>query len=419
MLNLEEIAQRIAQPEISRVEDIDDLKLFSDKYPYCQLFPILYLKALAQHNDIRFEEELTKYAYCISDRSQLYALIHTENATGNTQNLSVTEEIVSINEAPIQQIATETIQAIEEPVVEKILEPVVEQALEESLPVVEIEEEEVEAEIETPIEVPVEISIDNQEIEPSISPIVLDEEDEEEDFDAEFISLNIRGNEELQPEHVEETIENEPEPIIAKIENESTFVELEQSTIESSIEEIPVIEQLEDPVIEKFEREIFSEAISANYNLDHLAPIETTIIDEEIEEEIFVPTVNSVSGKKSFSSWLRSNENDEQPQFDAEKDRINAIVDQFIKEEPKISRPSKETIIEEKPKKEFFSPIKKAKESLDVHSMPVSETLAKIFALQGNYPKAIFAYEQLILINPEKKIFFASRIEELKKKLNT
>jgi tetratricopeptide (TPR) repeat protein len=418
MLNLEEIAQRIAQPEISRVEDIDDLKLFSDKYPYCQLFPILYLKALAQHNDIRFEEELTKYAYCISDRSQLYALIHTENATGNTQNLSVTEEIVSINEAPIQQIATETIQAIEEPVVEEILEPVVEQALEESLPVVEIEEEKVEAEIETPIEVPVEISIDNQEIEPSISPIVLDEEDEEEDFDAEFISLNIRGNEELQQEDIEVPIV-EVEPI--HLETSTDYIDIEQSALEVVIEEEPVseVEEQEDPVIEKFEREIFSEAISANYNLDHLAPLEATKIDKEIEEEIFVPTVNSVSGKKSFSSWLRSNENDEQPQFDAEKDRINAIVDQFIKEEPKISRPSKETIIEEKPKKEFFSPIKKAKESLDVHSMPVSETLAKIFALQGNYPKAIFAYEQLILINPEKKIFFASRIEELKKKLNT
>jgi hypothetical protein len=205
--------------------------------------------------------------------------------------------------------------------------------------------------------------------------------------------LNIRGNEELQQEDIEV-------PIV-------------------EAEPVSEVEEQEDPIIEKFEREIFSEAISANYNLDHLAPLEATKIDEEIEEEIFVPTVNSVSGKKSFSSWLRSNENDEQPKFDAEKDRINAIVDQFIKEEPKISRPSKETIIEEKPKKEFFSPIKKAKESLDVHSMPVSETLAKIFALQGNYPKAIFAYEQLILINPEKKIFFASRIEELKKKLNT
>jgi hypothetical protein len=408
MLNLEEIAQRIAQPEISRVEDIDDLKLFSDKYPYCQLFPILYLKALAQHNDIRFEEELTKYAYCISDRSQLYALIHAEKQHSQIEIESVEAPIYSIVPEPVLEI-------VETPTVEETIvsEPTVER--EETV----VETEELVATIEIPIEIPAEIPLDNHIIEPSNTPIVLDDEDDEEDFESEFISLNIRGNEEVQPEQVEVTVENDSEPIIAKIEDESAFVELEQSTIESSIEEVPEIEQLEDPVIEKFEREIFSEAISANYNLDHLAPLASTESEEEIEEEIFVPTVSSVSGKKSFSSWLRSNENDEQPKFDAEKERINAIVDQFIKEEPKISRPSKETIIEEKPKKEFFSPTKKAKESLDVNSMPVSETLAKIFALQGNYPKAIFAYEQLILINPEKKIFFASRIEELKKKLNT
>lgn len=397
MLNLEEIAQRIAQPEISRVEDIDDLKLFSDKYPYCQLFPILYLKALAQHNDIRFEEELTKYAYCISDRSQLYALIHAEKQPSQI-------EIESI-ESPIYSIYTE-------PVLEIVETPTIEH--EETVVIAE----ELVATIETPIEIPTENPLDKHIIEPSNTPIVLDDEDDE-DFESEYISLNIRGNEEVQPEQVGVNVENQPESIIAKIEDESEFVELEQSTVESTIEEVPEIEQLEDPVIEKFEREIFSEAISANYNLNHLAPLASTEPEEEIEEEIFVPTVSSVSGKKSFSSWLRSNENDEQPKFDAEKERINAIVDQFIKEEPKISRPSKETIIEEKPKKEFFSPTKKAKESLDVNSMPVSETLAKIFALQGNYPKAIFAYEQLILINPEKKIFFASRIEELKKKLNT
>ena len=48
--------------------------------------------------------------------------------------------------------------------------------------------------------------------------------------------------------------------------------------------------------------------------------------------------------------------------------------------------------------------------------MPVSETLARIFELQGNLPKAIYVYEQLSLIFPKKKTYFASQINLLKKK---
>ena len=48
--------------------------------------------------------------------------------------------------------------------------------------------------------------------------------------------------------------------------------------------------------------------------------------------------------------------------------------------------------------------------------MPVSETLARIFELQGNIPKAIYVYEQLSLIFPKKKTYFASQINLLKKK---
>jgi len=43
-----------------------------------------------------------------------------------------------------------------------------------------------------------------------------------------------------------------------------------------------------------------------------------------------------------------------------------------------------------------------------------TETLADIYALQGHKDKAIEIYEQLILKNPEKHIYFAAQIKRLK-----
>ena len=76
----------------------------------------------------------------------------------------------------------------------------------------------------------------------------------------------------------------------------------------------------------------------------------------------------------------------------------------------------KEFLTFEKPKVPFFSPVKKAKESLDVANLPFSETLAKVFESQGNYTMAKSTYEQLILIFPEKKSFFADQIQKLNNK---
>ncbi len=80
------------------------------------------------------------------------------------------------------------------------------------------------------------------------------------------------------------------------------------------------------------------------------------------------------------------------------------LIEKFIKEEPQISRP----------KKEFFNPTSSSQRSnLDEEDI-VSETLAQLYAKQGNLPKAIHIYEKLSLRFSEKSRYFAAQIENLK-----
>ena len=67
-------------------------------------------------------------------------------------------------------------------------------------------------------------------------------------------------------------------------------------------------------------------------------------------------------------------------------------------------------------KNNFYSPSVAAKKSIKQNNEMNTETLAEIYVKQGNYPRAIQIYEQLMLSNPEKKLFFASRINFVKLK---
>jgi len=83
----------------------------------------------------------------------------------------------------------------------------------------------------------------------------------------------------------------------------------------------------------------------------------------------------------------------------------DSIIDQFIQNQPSLSKPKKSRDDDE--------PIKDL--AAVEFSLPVSETIAILLTKQGKYLQAIELYEKLSLIKPEKRVYFASRIEELQK----
>ena len=80
-----------------------------------------------------------------------------------------------------------------------------------------------------------------------------------------------------------------------------------------------------------------------------------------------------------------------------------SIIDQFIQNQPTLSKPRKSSeedeLVEDLAAVEF--------------TLPVSETIAILLTKQGKYLQAIELYEKLSLIKPEKRLYFASRILEL------
>lgn len=135
------------------------------------------------------------------------------------------------------------------------------------------------------------------------------------------------------------------------------------------------------------------------------------------EEEIDSNTSSSDSGKRSFSDWLKriqpssqehplasASETAEIEETSKESEAPNHLIERFIQTEPRISKPVKA---------EFFSPVQMAKKSIEDNEDIVSETLARIYADQGNIDRAIRIYQKLSLLYPEKNGYFAALIQNL------
>jgi hypothetical protein len=178
-------------------------------------------------------------------------------------------------------------------------------------------------------------------------------------------------------------------PIEQEIENKTTLVQSEVDV--NSIDKGKMDSIINDPL----EREIVSDAINKSIQHEVLQDAleeKAEVNESEIEEE-------NVSG---FSYWLNPGKSVESRRADKMK-KIDKLIENFINNEPKI-----------KPKKvQFFEPVKAAKESIVYDENLASEPLARIFEKQGYFDRAIQIYEKLMMKFPEKKVYFASRIEKV------
>ncbi len=187
-------------------------------------------------------------------------------------------------------------------------------------------------------------------------------------------------------------------------------------TIENETD-IPVQDFDIDKINKTIEQEI-SKGIVQSY-------VQTDIIKtQELNKE-------NVNEPSSFTGWLKTIQK-EAHTFQIDKIGESELNEKKEEKHKKIIQIDKKSevfdqkkqlidkIIESDPGRiklgtnKFFTPATEAKQSLLENEHLVTETLAKIYALQGNISKAIRAYEILSLKFPQKSVYFASLIEKLK-----
>ena len=202
-------------------------------------------------------------------------------------------------------------------------------------------------------------------------------------------------------------VETENEPL----EEATSIVEAAAATeINETAEED---HQVEEPLFEV--PPIVKEAEILSQILEYPEIVETSndqasIVSAPPHEE------NQQPQKLSFTEWLKRSrvEHPAEPKKEIEKEPIGvapkekveeeSLISKFIETDPRISPPTKAA---------FFSPVDMARKSVEDRDDVVSETLAKIYAAQGDVQRAIRIYNKLSLLYPEKNSYFAALIEKL------
>lgn len=230
-------------------------------------------------------------------------------------------------------------------------------------------------------------------------------------YAADRIRLYELMKEEVRGEIGEASSKTDLTPNLLPTEDRDLAEELAIDNEKTSIEEIVAESNSNEPL----EKQILEAAIAVS-GIPELAgtegaePNELEDNPEPLSTEDIVaiePSSESPASpplRNSLLDWIKP----DQPQSEPAKPRFDELYESFIQKD--------RTRIEEK--EHFFSAEELGKKSVEDDSEKfVTETLAQIYINQGNYQKALEIYEKLLSDNPEKRLYFAVRIQNLERKI--
>lgn len=196
------------------------------------------------------------------------------------------------------------------------------------------------------------------------------------------------------------TIEFEPIPDIEFVKVEELETNVNDSELEEKIIPVEIVNEVISVDITK-DKQIAEEKLQLG------KPISFTQNEQHsFQEWLQLASINPIERKTEVTKPLFSakpiEKEDQKAENISDKQKKLEIIDKFIETNPKIT-PSREVV---------ETPVKSIEISDTTHLM--TETLARVYLEQKKFSKAIQAYEILILKYPEKSIFFADRIKDIK-----
>lgn len=347
--SIQYISRVLAEPEHISEADKESIAALTQAYPY--FVPARYMEAANEHKKQPYSGPMMSMMQLYMGNWLLYCQF-LQSAMGGQEPVPAPPQ-ATVPQQPAEPEQNGTIVPPAAP--EQVITPVVANALAETLPV------------EEPVPVP-----PQPEQTETIEAVVPETEqngtiaEEAPSFDA--------------PPQLEKIEETQPEPVVET-----------HTPQQKPLPEHPLTEDNEAFILPIYTEDYF---LHQGMHVSNNIPADLPGVHDEGKQLMVV---------MSFSEWLNYFKTRKQKEADEEEDR-KAVKTMWQKE--KLAAALEEEN-DEIPEKVFEMAVNSITKEDDL----VSESLAEIHFMQGRHDKAIEMYRKLSLRNPQKKAYFARKIE--------